>query len=123
MVRTMQILGICAILAAGGICALSVSLWQHGDPQIEEILHGPSAVERFKASGNRAEDPSKERSPLIVQAEVFALLLNPPKSPEKEGKPQRAQRVAEAEKMGIPEGRTVLRPIASSVNFKLRATS
>jgi hypothetical protein len=115
MVRVLQILGVGAVFAAGGILTLSVSHWRQDDPQLEEIRNRPSAVEMFKAGGSRVDDPSKERPPLVVQAEAFALLLNPPKSPETPP----ALTLAGSPKPALPP----IRPLAPSANFKLRATS
>jgi hypothetical protein len=115
MVRVLQILSICTLLSAGGVFALSVSLWRQDDPQLDEIRSRPSAIEVFKESGSRASDCSGERPPLIVQAEAFALLLNPPKSAEKPP----AALLTVSSKPAMPP----IRPMAPSVNFKLRATS
>ncbi len=115
MVRVLQILGICMLLWAGGILGLTASRWRQDDPHLDEIRRYPSAVESFKTGGSRVDDPSREHSPLIAQAEAFALLLNPPKSPEKPP----AVSLAVSPKSALP----LIRPGAPSVGFKLRATS
>jgi hypothetical protein len=115
MIRGMQILSVCALLSAGGILGLTASRWQQNDPQIVETLNGPSAVEMFKKNDNRVSDSSGERPPLVAQAEAFALLLHPQKSPEKPP----ALVLAGSPKPAMPP----IRPMALSVNFKLRATS
>lgn len=115
MVRVLQIMSVCALLWAGVILGLTASRWRQNDPQLADIRHRPSAVERFKANGNRASDSSGERPALIVQAEAFALLLDPPKSPEKP---------PTVGLMGSPKpAMPPIRPVAPTVNFKLRATS
>ncbi len=119
MIRLLQILALCVLLAAGGIFALSRSAWQHDDRPVDEICSRPSAIESFKASGHRAGDSSGERPPLLVQAETFAQFLNP----EKEGKPQRTPRIAEENRIGRPGGQPPVRPTTPSVTFTLRATS
>jgi hypothetical protein len=96
MIRLLQILALAVLFAAGGICALSVSAWRDGDPSADEICRRPGAIESFKANGRRAVDGSEERPALLVQAETFAQFLNP----EKEGKPQRAQRATEQGQVG-----------------------
>jgi hypothetical protein len=118
MIRLLQILALCVLLAAGGIFALSVSAWRHDDPAIDEIRSRPGAIESFKASGRRAVDGSEERPPLLVQAEAFALFLNP----EKEGKPQRAQRATEQEQVARRGGPFVVTPqgVSFQTTFTLR---
>ncbi len=115
MVRALQILGLCMLFAAGGILALSVLLWRRDDPRLGEIRNWPNAIETFQTGGSRADDPSRERPPLVVQAEAFALLLNPPKSPETPP----ALTLAGSPKPALP----AIRPPAPSANFKVRATS
>jgi hypothetical protein len=121
MIRLLQILALGVLLAAGGVFALSVSAWRHDDPALDEIRSRPGAIESFKATDRRAGDSSEERPPLLVQAEAFALFLNP----EKEGKPQRAQRATEQEPVGRREGPFVVTPpgVSFQPSFSLRATS
>ena len=85
------------------------------DARVEEFLNGPSAVERFKARGGGSGARSAEEPPLVVQAKALALLLNPPKSPER---PSPAG-VATKPSPGAP----AVRPAAPSVRFKLCGTS
>jgi hypothetical protein len=119
MIRLLQILALCVLLAAGGIFALAVSAWRHDGPAPDGILGRPGAIESFKASGRRAGDGSEERPALLVQAEAFAQLLNP----EKEGKPQRTPRVAEENRTQRAGG--PLHALAGTLQttFTLRATS
>ena len=115
MIRVLQILGVGVLLAAGGICGLAGSLWRREDPALDEIRRRPSAIAVFQATGRRSGDRSAERSPLIVQAEAFALLLNPPKGPEKPA----AAALTVSPKPALPP----VRPLAPAVNFKLRGTT
>jgi len=115
MVRILQILSVGAILAAGGILALAVSLWRQEDPRREEICRRPSAVERFQESGGRGAGREVERSPLIAQAEILALYLDPPKTP--------AKPVAPVRTAGPRPALPPVRPAAPSVDFRLRGTS
>ncbi len=113
MVRVLQIMSVCVLLSAGGILVLAVSLWRRDDPQLHEIRSRPSAVDVFKESGKRAGEGLAERPPLMVQAEAFALLLTPPKSPAKPPAPA----LTLSSKPAMP------RPMAPTASFKLRATS
>ena len=115
MVRLAYILGACAILTACGVFGLWVSELSQGDARLEEFLNGPSAVERFKARGGGSGARSAEEPPLVVQAKALALLLNPPKSPERAS----AAGVAAKPSPGAP----AVRPAAPSVRFKLCGTS
>jgi len=115
MVRFLHILGLGALFSAGGILALSVSLWRQDDPQREEIRHRPSVIEVFQRGDSRAGTRLEERPPLIVQAEAFAQYLDPPKGPEK----LPALALTRSSKPAGPP----IRPMISSVSFKLRATS
>jgi hypothetical protein len=119
MIRLLQILALCVLFAAGGVFALSVSAWRHDDPALDEIRSRPGAIESFKASGRRAVDGTEERPPLLVQAEAFGRFLKP----EKDGKPQRTQRVAEENRIERVGGQPPVRPAAPSMSFTLRATS
>ncbi len=115
MVRVLQIAGICVLLAAGGILGRAVSLWRQDDPQLNKIRSRASAVDVFRESGKRAAEGLAERPPLMVQAEAFALLLSPPKSPEKPP----AVNLPASSRPAMPP----LRPVTPSVSFRLRATS
>jgi len=109
MVRILHILAFCVLLAAGVVLGLAGSLWWRGDPALDGIRHGPSALEVFQQMGRGTADRSTGRSPLVAQAEAFALHLNPPRPPQ----PRAA---------GLPE-RPPLRPLAPGASFRLRGTT
>ena len=115
MVRLLYILSVCAILAACGVFGLLLSGRSQQDARVEEFLSGPSAVERFKARGGGSGARSAEEPPLVVQAKALALLLNPPKSPQRPS----AAGVPARSSLGAP----AVRPAAASVRFKLCGTS
>ena len=76
-------LGVLALASAGTILTLSILDWSRKDPRTEEILAYPSAVQRFIGQGNGSGVRPAEVSPLVVQAEAFALYLDPPKVSER----------------------------------------
>jgi len=51
-----------------------------GNENVREFLSSPGAIEKFKtAEGNRTKTIVGQTSPLVKQAQAFALYLNPPK--------------------------------------------
>jgi hypothetical protein len=68
-----------AVLAVVFVVA-PVVVGVRNDEGIEKSLNSPSVVEKFKKTvGNKAKTSKDETSPLVKQAESFALYLNPPK--------------------------------------------
>ena len=61
------------------------------DPRMVRFLNSPGVVESFKkrASANNADGTVGAKSPLVVQAEAFALYLNPPEPPRRTPPPPR----------------------------------
>lgn len=82
MIRTLRITSIIAVVLAVVFFVLPAILGVRGDEQIEQFLNSAGAIEKFNdARGDRIEDDSHEISPLVKQAEAFALYLNPPPKP------------------------------------------
>ena len=95
MVKTLHITGAVAVVLAVVVVASVLGVqrpaslihlqWgeRRGNKQIEKILGGPSAVERFKEQ-HAGKVPSGEDAtpPLVKQAELFANIINPPALPE-----------------------------------------
>jgi len=115
MVRSFYILGICAMLATGGVFGLWWSERGKVDREIAEFLSRPGAVERFGTQGGESGVHPAEVSPLVAQAEAYARLVDPPKSPEK---PALAVSVASSAPPAL-----AVRPAAPLVRFRLYATS
>lgn len=80
MVRTLQTISVTALVCAGIVFVVSAVQWLDSASQAEGNLP-LSAVQEFKQAGNRENKSEKSVSPLIQQAEAFALYLNPPKPP------------------------------------------
>jgi hypothetical protein len=59
----------------------STARWAHVDPKVDEILRSPGIVERYnQAKMNGTTEHEVEVPPLIRQAKIFALYLNPPQT-------------------------------------------
>ncbi|MCX5646851.1 MAG: hypothetical protein NTZ17_19560 [Phycisphaerae bacterium] len=89
MIKTLRITSVAAVLLAVVVLASvlgylrpdSLSHLNFGvrsDKQIEKILTGPSAVDRFKEQhGNKVPSGEDTTPPLVKQAELFADIINP----------------------------------------------
>ena len=85
MVRTLRITTILAALLAAGFLVFSAVFGARGDKAIEEFLKSQGAIEQFqRAKGEKKTEGESESqtSPLVKQAQAFALYLNPPPPPE-----------------------------------------
>jgi hypothetical protein len=75
MLWTVRILGVAALLGAGVVLGLSLAGACDEEKQVQDVW-GPSAIERFQQAAETLE-PVKEKSPLLVQAEILAAYLKP----------------------------------------------
>lgn len=84
MIKTLRITSILTAVLAVILVGFFVFRTVHGtsgNEKIREFLDSPSVVERFRtAEGNRTKTMAGQRSPLVQQAQAFALYLNPPVS-------------------------------------------
>jgi hypothetical protein len=111
MIRLLQILGVSAILAAGGVLTLSVSQLRQRDSPSDGIPNHPGAIGKSRIDARGDQGLDKTTPPLLAAAEAFSQYLNPPKAVEK---PSAPMRIASP----VPS----VRPPAPSVQFKLRGT-
>jgi len=82
MIKTLRITSIIAVVLAVVFFALPAAFGFRGDKQIEQFLNSAGVIEGFKgAKGEKSGDNQHEISPLVKQAEAFALYLNPPPKP------------------------------------------
>ncbi len=82
MVRALRTLGILAMISAGVVFVLCGARLSQGAPEIGRNLSLP-ILEKFSQAGDLGEKSSQETlSPLVKQAEGFALYLNPPQPPK-----------------------------------------
>ena len=85
MMKVLQILSVLALISAGIVFGLWVTECFQVEPEIEPE---PSILEKFnQSSTQRQKNIQKVSSPLMQQAEVFALYLNPPAPPKPEPEP------------------------------------
>ncbi|HUW20455.1 MAG TPA: hypothetical protein VMW16_14255 [Sedimentisphaerales bacterium] len=116
MIKTLRITSIIAAIVGAGLLIFPAVFGFRGDEEIERFLSSPGALERFKqAEGGRSRAGENQISPLVKQAEAFALYLNPPKveRAEQRGSARPAQRPREV----IPA------PTISTAKFTVVATS
>jgi hypothetical protein len=94
MIKTLRITSVAAVVLAVVVLAsvlgylrpaslIHLSVGTGGDKQIENVLSGPGAVERFKTLyGSKVPNSEDTTPPLIKQAELLADIINPPASPD-----------------------------------------
>jgi len=83
MIKTLRITSIAAAVLAGILFVFPVVFGVRSDGQIEQFLNSAGVIAKFReAAGNKAKESESEVSPLVKQAEAFALYLNPPVRPK-----------------------------------------
>jgi len=95
MIKTLRITTIIAAFLAVGLLAFPVVYGYRGDEAIEKFLKSPGAIEKFKKAKGAKVKTGDQVSPLVKQAALFALIINPPRTPTKPrmGKPPVARPV------------------------------
>jgi len=84
MIKTLRITSVVAAILAGVFFVFPVVYGVRSDERIDEFLKQPSLREKFEdVSDNKAKAGESRVSPLVEQAEAFALYLNPLKPTEK----------------------------------------
>lgn len=102
----LQLLNVLALISAGIVLMACVVQWSRGDPGVEKFLGSPGIVERFtQASASSTNGCQEKASPLVSQAQAFAVYLNPP--------PTRQE---------VPAPIPTVRPAAPSPKFTLHGT-
>jgi hypothetical protein len=113
MLKTLKITGIIAAALAVVFLVFSAVFGARGNDDIENFLDSPGAVENFKkAYGNKQKKDQDQTSPLVKQAQKFALFLDPPVAP---------RRTTSVRTTGTPS--VPARPKTVSAKFKLIGTS
>jgi len=114
MIKTLRITSIAVVILAGIMLAFPVVFGLRGEEQVEQFLSLPGAIEQFSQGrgDNQQESSERQISPLIKQAEAFALYLNPPP-------PKLAAGVSPSR----PSIDTIPRPERVSAKFTLVGTS
>lgn len=115
MVKAIQTLSVLALISAGAVFVFLVVQQLQDVPEIERNP-GLSIVEKFRQAGDLSNKDSHETlSPLVEQAEAFALYLNPPK-------PQKP-REAPAPRSNLKQTISAVRPVKLTPKFTLIGTS
>ncbi len=85
MIKTLRITSVAAVALAVVFFAFPAVFGVRGDEQTERFLNSAGVIEKFNKlrSGKSAKGRSQV-SPLVKQAEAFALYLDPPKPPKPE---------------------------------------
>ncbi|UCE98981.1 MAG: pentapeptide repeat-containing protein [Planctomycetota bacterium] len=110
MIKTLRIASIIAVVLAAVFFVFPVVFGVRRDEQAEQFLKSPGVIEGFsKAKGQKRAKSGDQVSPLVKQAEAFALYLNPPKPKE----PTAPSRTVKSER----------RPKTVSPKFELIGTS
>lgn len=82
MIKTLRITTIVAAILAGFLFVFPVFFGVRANEEAEQFLSSPGVVEKYKqANGNKQDGNDSQISPLVKQAEAFALYLNPTPSP------------------------------------------
>lgn len=82
MIKTLRITTIVTAILAGLFFIFPVVFGVRADEEAEQFLNSPSVIEAFKqAQDDKQTDNESQISPLVKQAEAFALYLNPRPEP------------------------------------------
>jgi len=82
MIKTLRITTIVTAILAGLLFVFPVFFGVRADEEAEQFLNSPGVVEKHKqASGDKHNGDDSQSSPLVKQAEAFALYLNPAPEP------------------------------------------
>jgi len=80
MIKTLRITSIILVVLAVVFFAFPAVFGFRSDEQAEQFLNSASVIEKFsKVKGKKSAKTESQISPLVKQAEAFALYLNPPK--------------------------------------------
>ena len=83
MIKTLQIATVITAILAGCFFVSPAVFGISGDKQTEQFLSYPGAIEKFnKSRGDKNKRSGNQTSPLVKEAEAFALYLNPPPKPK-----------------------------------------
>jgi len=79
MIKTLRITAVIAVVLAVGFLVFPAVFGARSDEQIEQFLSSQGVIEQFRKANKQKGTKSKSQSsPLVKQAEAFALYLNPP---------------------------------------------
>jgi len=79
MIKTLRITTVIVVLLAGVLFVVPVVFGGREDDRIEKLLNGPGIIEHFNNTVGSNTKPNQKRiSPLVEQAQAFALFIDPP---------------------------------------------
>ena len=79
MIKTLRITSFVAVILAVVFFVFPVIFGVRSDEQVEQFLSSSGVIEKFsKAKGDKDERTEGQISPLVKEAQAFALYLNPP---------------------------------------------
>ena len=117
MIKTLRITSVLLAFLAAGLLVFPVVFGLRGSEKVEEFLNLPSVVAKFREDQRGKRKVKPEVSPLVAQADIFAVYLNPPKPPPPKKRP-RGEKVTRDPL--VPE---VAKKTYHSARFKVIATS
>jgi len=79
MIKTLRITSVVAVVLAVVFFVFPAVFGFRSDKEVEEFLNLPGAIEKFKEARGGKTRSESQISPLVKQAEAFALYLSPPK--------------------------------------------
>ncbi|MHC4705480.1 MAG: hypothetical protein ACYS8I_00135 [Planctomycetota bacterium] len=118
MIKTLRITSVLLAFLAAGLLVFPVVFGLRGNEKVEEFLNQQSEVSKFREDQRGKKKVKPEVSPIVAQANVFALYLNPPKPPPPKKKKPGKGKVDRGPL--IPE---VAKKTYHSTRFKVIATS
>ena len=90
MIRTLRITSFVAVILAVVFFVFPVIFGVRSDEQVEQFLSSSGVIEKFsKTKGDKDRRSESQISPLIKEAQAFALYLNPPPPKKKPPQPVR----------------------------------
>ena len=115
MIKTLRITSFLAAILAILFFAFLIVYGIQSDQNAEEYIKSQGVIEKFKAdSGSKTQNNNNQAYPLVQQAQAFALIINPPKTPRTNNAPQRNN-------PGTPDVSS--RTLATTPKFKVTVTS
>jgi hypothetical protein len=81
MIRTLKITSVVALVAAVAVAVFVGLYGLKGNPDVEAFLDGPGFISEFRKTAKATTAPKDQVSPLVREAKLFALRINPPPPP------------------------------------------
>jgi hypothetical protein len=82
MIKTLRITSIVVVIVAGIFFVFPIVFGARHNKDADRFINSPSVVEQFNSTFANKNTGENKISPLVKQAEAFALYLNPPVKPK-----------------------------------------